>query len=153
MRDIKFRAWNKGEKRMYFNVQDAYDMLHCHNVEYSDERNCGCSALDHVFSPSSFGEVLGDKDYEVMQYTGLKDSKGKEIYEGDIVKTFYFYDPGFPPREEVSSVFFDSGIFCRRTKSGNLQSFVQQVDDMKILGNIYENPELLKGELVGARLD
>ena len=67
--EIKFRAWDKEENEMIYDVQNTYDY-----------RCNGSGALDE-----SFATVLMDKDrYVVMQYTNLKDSQETELYDGDI---------------------------------------------------------------------
>ena len=72
--------------------------------------------------------------YELMQFTGLKDKKGKEIYEGDIITTIY--------DTNGIIVFNYSGFEIKETDSfRNINS----VD--KIIGNIFENPELLTKSL------
>jgi len=102
-------------------------------------------------------EVTGR--YEFLQYTGLKDKNGKEIYEGDIVKANY-YDYG----RKIGQVLFDDGNFEVKftTSIGQTEHLLQEyyIDDLRdvcmetktkffhqpeIIGNIYENPKLLKG--------
>lgn len=77
------------------------------------------------------------KDYHnLMQYTGLKDKNGKEIYEGD---GFYFYN-------DFRYVGFEDGAFFTYKKNGTQQEslyFCLLYINVEIIGNIYENPELL----------
>jgi len=102
MREIKFRAWEK-DKMVY---ED--DLFY---IEY--------------------GAVMNqDNNWILMQYTGLKDKNGREIYEGDVVKEeFYGYILEVKLPEFLVSN-FDDGCF-------------REDGSVVILGNIYENPELL----------
>lgn len=129
MREIKFRAWDKTQERMWLNVQNAYDTLEQHCCEDED---CECTDEKGNFiclMCSSFQEVLRDENLTVMQYTGLKDKNGKEIYEGDIL-----IDENAHSMEVVwnsARCRFDPVPFCWHV--------------FEIIGNIYENPELLYG--------
>jgi uncharacterized phage protein (TIGR01671 family) len=111
MREIKFRAWDG-------------DMMQ-HNI-----------ALD---SHGWFSQQTGEGGDKVMQYTGLKDKNGKEIYEGDIVRTNHSF-------VEVGEVKFQLGQFIMKNHSlaNSLPRLIENKWTLEILGNIYENPELLK---------
>lgn len=77
--------------------------------------------------------------------TGLTDKNGVEIYEGDIIKTARSYGYGFLPRGAVATVVFDKKELCYKLKSrGEFRLTANKV--VEVIGNIHENPELLKGE-------
>lgn len=134
MRKIRFRAWDIAEKRMWWNVQNAYDTLGCHNIP-EDKDDCDCK--EHMFLPSSFGGVLDDSNYIVMQSTGLRDKNGKEIYEGDILTGGLTIDSKLCCSCGCCHVVWGWGIEQKYENDGKLE-------DDEVIGNIYENPELVK---------
>lgn len=116
-REIKFRYWNGGAM-VYEDMPLPDPTWILHNKMYSP-----------------YGENI------LMQYTGLKDKNGKEIYEGDIVK----YE------NEISEVVWGDYDFCFGwyffTKNQYLwetNGLSNPWDETEVIGNIYKNPELLK---------
>ena len=128
MREIKFRAWLKEERKMV-NVETLFIGIN---------RLCfGNSKTEDLFF-RDFEEV------ELMQYTGLKDKNGKEIYEGDIVLI---------KLDETSTwhktvVGFKKGVFIADLidKEDYVYIFHHGFtgDDFEIIGNVYENKNLLE---------
>jgi len=139
MREIKFRAWNKETKIIIMNIQNMYD----HLGEWFDNHGKKIDSYDHM-SGSSFRGVLNDEDLIIMQYTGLHDSKEVEIYEGDIVNYESISPNGKSGQGEV--YFEDCGCFCSfMIREGNTAITMGSMV-YKIIGNIYENPELLENK-------
>ena len=113
------------------------------------------------FNLNIFGSTL--KEYIPMQYTGLKDMNDKKIFEGDVVNFTYWWFDGSPRESNLRGeiVYIDSSIsfglkhvknsdWCNHvgvdTKVGDTYSFATwlfEEADFEVIGNIYENPELL----------
>lgn len=133
MREFKFRAWDKINKRL--EEIDGYDL-------YLADGNV------YEVYPDSFGyECAFEKKnvsdrYEIMQYTGIKDKNGKEIYEGDIAIANLKY---FDIKNKKCKVIFKNGSFGLQYGycDDYFKSFLAW-DDYEVIGNIYENPELLE---------
>jgi uncharacterized phage protein (TIGR01671 family) len=124
MREIKFRAWDKERKEMI-----------------------GAERLIHLEGETTKQLKQSAPFLELMQFTGLHDKNGKEIWEGDIVS---LGEEGHQGRYQI--VFFD-GSFCvdwhdveskhRYAPIGNYCNDVF-INCIEVIGNIYENPELLE---------
>jgi uncharacterized phage protein (TIGR01671 family) len=119
MREIKFRAWRFDDKKMYKMFQ--------------------------LTAPNDYEFNHSEKQI-LMQYTGLKDKFGKEIYEGDILKLMISY---IKNKEFILELYYEqqSAIFIAR---GTIREIINSEDKTRIwevIGNIYENPELLEESL------
>lgn len=121
-REIKFRAWvPKSEEfiihEAYMAIQGTPDIetLQSFMHHYSDEKN-------------------------LMQFTGLLDKNGKEIYEGDVVSN----------HAAKWEIIFHTGCFCGKILSERLRVdhdihiVARAIKEIEVIGNIYENPELIK---------
>jgi len=126
MREIKFRAWDKKENKMQQVAQILY----------------GHEASNYPLSVDFFRSVKSRsiKDIELMQYTGLKDKNGVEIYEGDIVMIYDARESeSFPMFSE--KVIFEKGKFMTE---GEFDLYDTDNYSYELIGNIFENKELLK---------
>ena len=112
MREIKFRAWHINLKMMLPNIQN-----HIGNDGWG------------------FGHLIKDANVYVMQYAGIKDKNGVEIYEGDIIRAFgKNYEVKFIQTD--NELFVDYGYPSKH--NGPAPHWIE------VIGNIYENPELIK---------
>lgn len=115
----KFRVWSKSKNRFLSGILITEDGLVCHIEKYEE-----------------FSLPKNQDDFTIQQWTGLTDSQGVEIYEGDILE---FLGP-----EDFSAhygkVFFEDGMF-KATEHGTLYSWRKWIT---VVGDILQNPELLE---------
>ncbi len=130
MREIKFRAWDKSQNKMY----------QVRGINFDNE---------DLWLKINETQIMGANLFEVelMQYTGLKDKNGKEICQGDIVEC----KCGNTGKTILRQVEYIGVSFC--TKNGSFYNqktkqreycYIPLKPYVKVVGNIYENPELLK---------
>lgn len=139
MKKIKIRAWDKENGKMIYSNEvfpksiykfefDCFNGYDFKLMKMVDRYN----VIDNECN-ETYQEVFESIDADIMQYTGLKDKNGKGIYEGDIVNYF---------RNELAEVKFINGCFAIESKH-YIDCFNEIVAEREVVGNIYENPELL----------
>ena len=140
MREIKFRAWDKKHNIMVTkeNVLKTIDTI-------EDDYMCGFYDKDEWWPAypilgifEYFQDCVNDDDLIVEQYTGLRDKRGKDIYENDIILL---------SNNRKSLVTFERGAFCLSIDNTPIVDFTgMDIDDLdwcEVIGNIHENPELI----------
>ncbi len=138
MREIKFRAWDKTKNEMNYKVcvgnTDHNDINYTCNLLLVDDEIEGGKKWTHA------DEICID----LMQFAGLLDKNGKEIYESDIV--MFVDNTTLPetPTECITVVFWWEEMACFSLKNTYHEFNFTTSSDMEVIGNIYETPELLK---------
>ena len=134
-RELKFRSWNLETKFMYDNIENG--------VVAKNQKG-------EIVLGLSFGSICRDQNSIIMQFTGLTDKNGKEIYEGDIIKCkpidvihpqdlFKYNNFEFL----ISAVYW-SKEYCCFEIDFNSSCFADSETVFEVIGNIHQNPELLK---------
>lgn len=135
-REIKFRVWDNKYKYMNYKVLVG---IYGDWEKVKDDKNYTACAMwiepdkvDYKCEPHWAHFEPYHKDIHLMQYTGLKDKNGVEVYEGDKVKAKFY------GKEVVGEIGFNSGCFLlwNSCVSDN-QLFI--FTDIEVIGNIYEN--------------
>jgi uncharacterized phage protein (TIGR01671 family) len=131
MRDFKFRAWDK-KKKTWTNYQIIDDMT------YFMDKITGVWHRDDEF-----------KRFKLLQYTGMQDKNKKEIYEGDIIKIVDengVIDELDPNTGFGTVIWFEEYAFWYVDKIENGLGGIINYYNVEVIGNIYDNPELLRSE-------
>ena len=118
MREIRFRAIHKLTKHWFEDIHIIYQ-----DGEWFED-----------YRTLEDGRPMNLDQVAIMQYTGLKDKNGMVIYEGDIVQTGW-------QGNEKRVVVFESSTYC--VDSGDGYRYFNHPESYEVIGNVYENPELL----------
>lgn len=147
MREIKFRAWFNGKGKMVYNLGfDDRSFITLDDPTLEEDEMPSVWDKDCIVDDSYYE---GAFSYELMQYTGLKDKNGKEIYEGDILRVT-------DEADEVNALNSDTGIgvveWLDKWGFWNISNIENGLGDIlcygyvEIIGNIYEDKHLLEVE-------
>lgn len=126
MREIKFRVWDKEIKKIILVSPNWF--------------------INNEVSNTDFSKLAEEDNCILMQYTGLKDKNGKEIYEGDIVR----FMNEVPDKMMLYKVEWNNeearfAIVVEHVEYGKYFGRIDEIiKNIEVIGNIYENPELLK---------
>ena len=124
LREIKFRCWDKKCKQEDLQMFSWEEMKDTQMNDFFSNHN---------------------KRYKLMQYTGLKDKNGMEVYEGDIVRE---QRKRFKDKHFVAKWNNGIGSYTFKPVDKSATSWpcfnIGTVENLEVVGNIYENPELLK---------
>lgn len=125
-REIKFRAFSNNKMYHWETLQEKYNM----SMWIKDNN-------------------LGDETLKLMEYTGLKDKNGQEIYEGDIVEggflnplTDKFHSKKYLIEYKEKGAYYKGKLIGSSPYGDTWLKFIEG----EVIGNIYENPELLEGK-------
>lgn len=145
MSKLKFRAWDtRNEELVYSHKEDCF---------YVNTK--GVLFMYAIPKSESGLETIYHKSYDVEQFTGIQDKNGLDVYEGDILRTYHFTNH-YGKKEYLHHEVVWSDKYCgwqmlnctsRDENDGSPQLFVyiQAGKDFEKVGNIHENPELIKG--------
>ncbi|MGH2622053.1 MAG: YopX family protein [Sphingobacterium sp.] len=158
-REILFRAWHRERKEMYW-----FDLM-WGQTGRSGSGWIGMLPIGEEIKYNAFrpdNRILLDPDgCDIMQFTGLKDKNGKEIYEGDIIEgdmDVYLYgkhcDVYFFHGSFCVSLSYDCTMIqlheCEKVYNPSLypkdRDKTDWLNEFTVIGNIHDNPELMKGE-------
>jgi len=139
MREIKFRAWDKEANIMIYSdhrTRKLYDVYYGFGMNGQGELECGWEGEWNESNTLDEGTLDN-----LMQYTGLKDKNGKEIYEGDVVKVVIYgkEDCGAVRYSEMNATYY---LSLEERSDSELWLAAQ----IEIIGNIHENAELMEEE-------
>ena len=148
-REIKFRAWNTEMNHMVFpSLEFGRDIWPCFykRITKSETKKNG-DTVEVIMEMVSIDHILQSPEFEVMQFTGLLDKNGKEIYDGDIV--FNHSEEG---QSNSNAIIWDNDRYVIEQLSAEgdkingtgiyLELYLLN-EDIEIIGNIYELPKIV----------
>lgn len=135
MREIKFRVWDDLENRWYEPTFEGYRGK-IEEIMLSPRGRLTMRTMTELIDESMF-----PNRFELMQYTGLHDKNGREIYECDVLDISLRNQDGKPVIAPVRYETYAAGYVLDNGGNGVWQRLTE---DCEVIGNVFENPELLE---------
>lgn len=127
-REIKFRAYHKERKEMF----------EIASIDFEEKKAALSNGIIKLLN-------VDFKQFEMLQYTGLKDKNGKEIYEGDILKYKFLYDRRFKHVSLVKFMEIEASFGIKDIYGNEIPLYrITANNYFEVIGNIYENKNLLE---------
>lgn len=135
MRDIKFRAY----------IRDKNPRVPSEINKIVEVKSLHLGSKKAIIGYSGGNYSIKFDEIELMQFTGLKDKNGREIYEGDIVK-FRFKDDREEFPDLIGYIEYQTTFtaFIIMSNQGSFKIDITEIKFIEVIGNIYENPKLLE---------
>ena len=136
MREISLRAWDKEKNIMIIDL-----------ISFGKNKD-GTTWISHsnTFNNSKNGYMWGCRNLEIMQFTGLTDCHGTKIYDGDIVKANGYVDAKYIIKWDESSASWFPKLLNPEYGCTYGTTWKDQICNDEVIGNIYENSNLLNNE-------
>ena len=135
-KDIKFRAWDAESREMIYQYKGDNDYYF-----WMEDKTVYCGIPDLIKEATAFepADVEIRRVEDIMQFTGLKDKNGKEIYEGDILMICGTYGNGFLEKGDVATVEWSNDELCYFLKRYPLDRYrLTSIKKVEVIGNIFE---------------
>ncbi|WP_300706641.1 MULTISPECIES: YopX family protein [Helicobacter] len=135
LKDIDFRVWDTSEKRFHNDLELSI-LPSCSDTSRLD--------LAITFAKNIKSACMLISNYEIELYTGLKDFKGRRVYQGDIV--YFEYQGAMGKEVTLGVIAFENYCFCCKVFS--MLYPLSAVNILRVVGNIHEDLDSLEAELV-----